>query len=220
MEAAACGSALQFSTWIGSEKKGRRRNSFVGFNHRCRKEYSFEVINLDELQLKSVSNGRRRIHMGIPHSCKGSKAPTLESGNCCTSFDGRWFLKKKAEEVASCLDGRCIFLVGMMGSGKTTVGKVLSEALDYAFVDSDSFVEQAVGGTSVAQIFNQCGESFFRDYESEALRKLSLMPQQVVATGGGAVVRPVNWKYMKQGISVFIECTSGCLGKENCCCRN
>ncbi|KAL7208388.1 hypothetical protein ACSBR1_030194 [Camellia fascicularis] len=82
---------------------------------------------------------------------------------------------------------------GMMGSGKTTVGKVLSEALAYSFVDSDKYVEESLGGSTVAQIFKKFGESFFRDYESEALRNLSLMPRQVVATGGGAVIRPINW---------------------------
>ncbi|KAJ4957470.1 hypothetical protein NE237_024581 [Protea cynaroides] len=48
-------------------------------------------------------------------------------------------------------------------------------------------------------------ESFFRDNESKALRKLSLMRQLVVATGGGVVIRPINWKYMKQGITVWLD---------------
>ncbi|KAI9186406.1 hypothetical protein LWI28_016908 [Acer negundo] len=92
-----------------------------------------------------------------------------------------------------------------MGSGKTTVGKILSESLSYLFNDSDDYVEEAMGGTSVAQIFKQGGESFFREYETEALQKLSMMPRQVVATGGGAVIRPINWKYMRQGITVFLD---------------
>ncbi|CAL5384235.1 unnamed protein product [Camellia sinensis] len=93
----------------------------------------------------------------------------------------------------------------MMGSGKTTVGKILSEALAYSFVNSDKYVEEALGGSPVAQIFNQFGESFFRDYESDALRTFSLMPRQVVATGGGAVVRPINWKYMREGVTVYLD---------------
>ncbi|XP_052190226.1 shikimate kinase 3, chloroplastic-like isoform X2 [Diospyros lotus] len=121
------------------------------------------------------------------------------------SFDGNWLLKSKGEEVAPYLNERCIFLVGMMGSGKTTVGKVLSEALAYSFVDSDKYVEEALGGSPVTQIFKQFGESYFRDYESEALRNLSLMPRQVVATGGGAVVRDINWKYMKKGLTVYLQ---------------
>ncbi|KAK6938222.1 Shikimate kinase/gluconokinase [Dillenia turbinata] len=97
--------------------------------------------------------------------------------------------------------------------GKTTVGKILAEALGYSFVDSDKLVEQSIGGSSVSQIFSQYGETFFRDNESEELRKLSLGCKQVVATGGGSVVRPINWyggstdlpRYMKQGISVWID---------------
>ncbi|XP_073525651.1 uncharacterized protein [Phyllobates terribilis] len=123
-------------------------------------------------------------------------------------------LQKKAEEVAPYLNGRSIFLVGMMGSGKTTVGKVLAEALGYAFVDSDEFIEEEMdGGTSVRQIFQQLGESYFRNYESEALRQLALTPKLVVATGGGAVIQPINWKYMKQGITVRLDVPLDALAK-------
>ncbi|THF97790.1 hypothetical protein TEA_013388 [Camellia sinensis var. sinensis] len=131
-------------------------------------------------------------------------APAPQSGNF-HSFDENWLLKRKGEEVASYLNGRCIFLVGMMGSGKTTVGKILSEALAYSFVDSDKYVEESLGGSTVAQIFKKFGESFFRDYESEALRNLSLMPRQVVATGGGVVIRPINWEHMKEGVTVYLD---------------
>ncbi|KAL5992200.1 Shikimate kinase 3, chloroplastic [Asimina triloba] len=124
----------------------------------------------------------------------------LESETSYTSVDEALILKKKSLEVLPYLNGRC-----MMGSGKTTVGKILSEALGYSFFDSDKLVEQAVGGTPVAQIFKQYSEAFFRDNESEVLQDLSLMRRLVVATGGGAVIRPVNWRYMKQGISVWLD---------------
>ncbi|KAA8546906.1 hypothetical protein F0562_003335 [Nyssa sinensis] len=114
-------------------------------------------------------------------------------------------LKNKSEEIEPYLNGRCIFLVGMMGSGKTTVGRILSSALGYSFFDSDTLVEQATGVTSVAEIFNLHGEGFFRDNETEVLRKLSLMHRLVVSTGGGAVIRSINWKYMQKGISVWLD---------------
>ncbi|KAJ4961648.1 hypothetical protein NE237_021558 [Protea cynaroides] len=76
---------------------------------------------------------------------------------------------------------------------ETIVGKILSEVLGYSFYDSDKL------------ILKQYSESFFRDNESEALRKLSLMRQLVVATGGGVVIHPINWKYMKQGITVWLD---------------
>ncbi|PNT48101.1 hypothetical protein POPTR_002G061100v4 [Populus trichocarpa] len=130
--------------------------------------------------------------------------PRMESGDLYAFFDER-LLKKKAKELAPCLNSCCIFLIGMMGCGKTTVGKVLSEALGYAFVDSDTCVEQAVGEISVAQIFQKHGESVFRDNESKALQELSLKSQQVVATGDGAVLHPINWEYMRKGITVFLD---------------
>lgn len=114
-------------------------------------------------------------------------------------------LKKKADVLVPELKGRCIFLVGMMGSGKTTVGKIISESLGYYFFDSDRLVEEAAGGASVAQIFKDHNEQGFRDSESEVLKQLSTMYRLVVATGGGAVVRPQNWGYMKQGITVWLD---------------
>ncbi|XP_059454266.1 shikimate kinase 3, chloroplastic-like [Corylus avellana] len=195
---ATCGAALRLSTLI----TGLQPNvALVPLNQRGWKEY---MTKRCDFRLKSVCTRQRRFDFGLlSHSCNHSHV--LESENSYASFDEDWLLKNKAQEVTSYLNGRSIFLVGMMGSGKTTVGRILSEALGYSFTDSDRSVELAMGGTSVAQIFEQCGEGFFRDHESEALRKLSLVPRQIVSTGGGAVVRPINWKYMRQGITVFLD---------------
>ncbi|PHU00627.1 Shikimate kinase, chloroplastic [Capsicum chinense] len=77
----------------------------------------------------------------------------------------------------------------------------------------DRLIEQAVGGTTVAEIFELCGENFFRDSETEVLQKLSLMHRLVVSTGGGAVVRPVNWRHMHKGISVWLDVPLEALAK-------
>lgn len=129
------------------------------------------------------------------------------------SVDEALLLKRKAEEVLFELNGRCIYLVGMMGSGKSTVGKILAEVLGYSYFDSDSLVEQAVGMPSVAQIFKVHSEAFFRDNESSVLRDLSSMQRLVVATGGGAVIRPVNWRYMKKGLSIMLDVPLDALAK-------
>ncbi|XP_048544174.1 shikimate kinase 2, chloroplastic-like [Triticum urartu] len=129
------------------------------------------------------------------------------------SVDEALLLKRKAEEVQFELNGRCIYLVGMMGSGKSTVGKILAEVLGYSYFDSDSLVEQAVGMPSVAQIFKVHSEAFFRDSESSVLRDLSSMHRLVVATGGGAVIRPVNWRYMKKGLSIMLDVPLDALAK-------
>ncbi|KAJ6774946.1 SHIKIMATE KINASE 1 CHLOROPLASTIC-LIKE ISOFORM X1 [Salix purpurea] len=93
----------------------------------------------------------------------------------------------------------------MMGSGKTTVGKILSQAIDYSFCDSDTLVEQDVGVTTVTELFQIYGEDFFRDKETKALEKLSGVHRYVVSTGGGAVIRDENWTYMGKGISVWLD---------------
>ncbi|GMH14942.1 hypothetical protein Nepgr_016783 [Nepenthes gracilis] len=140
-------------------------------------------------------------------SCSHNKFPAsvLESGGFPATLDEALILKNKSQEIEPYLNGCCIFLVGMMGSGKTTVGRILSDILGYSFFDSDVLVEQAVGGISVAEIFKLYGENFFRENESEVLRKLSSMQQLVVSTGGGAVIRPINWKYMRKGISIWLD---------------
>ncbi|CAN6241086.1 unnamed protein product [Urochloa humidicola] len=133
--------------------------------------------------------------------CK--KSAGTEKGHY--SADEALILQQKAQDVLPYLDGRCVYLVGMMGSGKTTVGKILAEVLGYSFFDSDKLVEKAVGISSVAEIFQLHSEAFFRDNESEVLRDLSSMHRLVVATGGGAVIRPINWSYMKKGLTVWLD---------------
>jgi shikimate kinase len=135
------------------------------------------------------------------------------TGRVHYSADEALILKQKAADVLPCLDGRCVYLVGMMGSGKTTVGKILAEVLGYSFFDSDKLVEQAVGMSSVAEIFQLRSEAFFRDNESEVLRDLSSMQRLVVATGGGAVIRPINWSYMKKGLTVWLDVPLGALAR-------
>lgn len=198
MKALTYGSTLQLSASVGGEK-----SNLIGFfNQNCKKQQTQQhFINLNALKLKR----HRTLNLVPTHVSKDSNAHTVESVTFSDSLDEKWLLKAKGREVASCLYGQCIFLVGMMGSGKTTVGEILSDALDYTFADSDKYVEKLMGGTSVAQIFEGSGEAYFREYESKALQKLSLVPQQVVATGGGAVVRPLNWRFMRQGITVFLD---------------
>ncbi|KAG2240478.1 hypothetical protein Bca4012_022400 [Brassica carinata] len=139
-------------------------------------------------------------------SDKNSSA-LLETGNLVhSSFDEELVLKRKAEEVKPYLNGRSMYLVGMMGSGKTTVGKIMAKALGYTFFDCDTLIEEAMNGTSVTEIFEHFGESVFREKETEALKNLSLMYHQVVvSTGGGAVIRPINWNYMHKGISIWLD---------------
>jgi shikimate kinase len=99
---------------------------------------------------------------------------------------------------------RCWILVGMMGSGKTSVGRELAHRSGRRFVDTDHLVQQRAGMT-IAEIFDTLGEAEFRLRETEALR--SLEPSEtVVATGGGIVAREENWEEMRRaGTIAFLD---------------
>eukprot|EP01018_Ginkgo_biloba_P037826 Gb_11258 [translate_table: standard] len=171
---------------------------------------------LQRCNIQALQYNRRASHqIRLPEfsiSCSSQNRGCNHSEEGCNSEEAL-DLKEKAEEIVLDLDGTCIFFVGMMGSGKTTVGKILSEALGYYFFDSDKLVEQAAGGTSVAQIFKEKNEEFFRDAESKVLSQLSSMHRLVVATGGGAVVRQENWSYMKRGITIWLDVPLEALAK-------
>lgn len=102
------------------------------------------------------------------------------------------------------LNGVSVFLVGMMGVGKTTIGQVLAQRLDYDFLDTDQFIEQATG-QSVSTIFAESGEQIFRQLETATLSQISSRLRKVIATGGGIVVKPENWSYLKHGVIVWLD---------------
>lgn len=100
---------------------------------------------------------------------------------------------------------RQLILVGLPGSGKTTVGGLLAERLGLPFADCDDLIQQAAGMT-IPAIFAEKGEPWFRALESRLLAELCAGPQQVVATGGGAVVAEKNRKLLKKtGFVVFLD---------------
>lgn len=98
-----------------------------------------------------------------------------------------------------------IFLVGFMGAGKTTVGRIIARRLGWRYCDSDKVIE-TVAGKPVTEIFSAHGEEHFRRLESETLRSLAGKERQVVATGGGAVMREENMRAMKGGgVTVYLK---------------
>ena len=102
------------------------------------------------------------------------------------------------------LGGRSLYLIGMMGSGKSSTGRPLAERLGYGFVDADAVIEQ-VAGSSISEIFERDGENHFRDLETQVLRSISERHSLVVATGGGIVTRSENWGMMHQGIVIWLD---------------
>ncbi|QQS27392.1 MAG: shikimate kinase [Sphingobacteriales bacterium] len=110
---------------------------------------------------------------------------------------------KKKEKPAH---GNRIFLVGFMGAGKTSVGRLLASMLGYQFVDTDTLVEQAEG-RSVSEIFREHGEGYFREIEAVCLRN-GVIPSGniIIATGGGTPCFHLNMKWMKeQGTTIMLH---------------
>ena len=102
------------------------------------------------------------------------------------------------------LSGRSIYLIGMMGSGKTSTGRPLAKRLGYGFVDADAVIEQ-VAGCTIPEIFERDGEAGFRSIESQVLNAISQRHSLVVATGGGVVTKPENWGHLHSGIVVWLD---------------
>lgn len=102
------------------------------------------------------------------------------------------------------LQGLSIFLIGMMGSGKSTVGKVLAHRLNYRFFDSDILIER-VAQQTITEIFQSQGETAFREIETQILRELSACLRSVIATGGGVVLEQMNWSHLRQGLIVWLD---------------
>jgi shikimate kinase len=84
-----------------------------------------------------------------------------------------------------------IILCGFMGTGKTTVGRIIANRLNWRFMDTDGLIEQKTGRT-VSEIFAQQGEETFRKLESEMVGRLRHLRSMVIATGGGVVLKPDN----------------------------
>ncbi|MFC0284665.1 shikimate kinase [Camelimonas abortus] len=110
-----------------------------------------------------------------------------------------------AARIRRGLRGRSLVLVGLMGSGKSTVGRRLAARLELPFVDSDAEIEKAAGKT-IPEIFATHGEAFFRDGERRVIARLLAEGGQVLATGGGAFMDPGTRALVRaRGVSVWLK---------------
>jgi len=102
-------------------------------------------------------------------------------------------------------NGKPIVLVGMMGAGKTTVGRRLAQRLDLPFVDADAEIETAAG-MSISDIFDRFGEAHFRDGERRVIARLVDGTPKVIATGGGAFIQEqTRTLILDQAIAVWLD---------------
>jgi shikimate kinase len=104
-----------------------------------------------------------------------------------------------------------IFLIGMMGSGKSTLGSMLANKLNWTFIDIDTELEKE-HGLSINEMFNN-GESKFRTLESKKLEKIVLKDHIVCATGGGIVEEDVNHKILNQSFCIYLDTSLDILHK-------
>lgn len=113
-----------------------------------------------------------------------------------------------------------IFLVGPMGSGKTTIGRQLARHLHREFYDSDKEIEQRTGAR-IALIFEIEGEPGFRRREQRLIDELTQLKDIVLATGGGAVLNKENRRYLRQrGFVIYLRAPVGRLVARTCRDRN
>jgi shikimate kinase len=109
-------------------------------------------------------------------------------------------------EIVAALGARSLVLVGMMGAGKSTIGRRLSARLGLPFVDADAEIEAAHAGMPIPEIFASYGEPYFRDGEVRVIARLLDNGPAVIATGGGAMMRPeTRARIRDKAISIWLK---------------
>eukprot|EP00934_Nitzschia_sp_Nitz4_P002646 Nitzschia sp. Nitz4//scaffold119_size111653//23992//25021//NITZ4_004181-RA/size111653-augustus-gene-0.208-mRNA-1//1//CDS//3329533809//2636//frame0 len=135
------------------------------------------------------------LHHTVQNPFENGDVAKLESG---TELD-------PARILAPRLGGVNVYLIGMMGSGKSAVGTILADRMKYyQFIDTDELIEH-VAEKKIPEIFEQVGEQGFRDLESRVLEASYCYSKTVVSTGGGLPVKPENWAYLHSGIVVWLD---------------
>lgn len=103
---------------------------------------------------------------------------------------------------------RHLVLIGFMGSGKSTYGRLIANKLGYSFVDTDNYIERKEG-RSISDIFSDDGEEYFRNLETEVLKELLEESEpQVLSLGGGTPLREENRELLKGGYTIFLKITA------------
>ncbi len=142
--------------------------------------------------------------LGIPHT-NGLPMLVAQAKAACEVFLQKSIPAEKTEQILKNLESRLksVVFVGMPGSGKTTVGRLLAEKLGREFIDSDDAIAQSAG-KSVPEIFAEEGEAGFRRHEQQAIARLTQRPGIVLSVGGGAILLEENRRALRQNAAVFL----------------
>lgn len=144
--------------------------------------------------------------LGIPYA-NGLVMLVAQAKKACEIFTDTVIPDEKISSVTSKIANKTlnIVLVGMPGSGKSTLGKLIAKKLDRKFVDTDTEIEDSYGA-SIPDIFAANGEAFFRSLENDVVAECGKQSSTVIATGGGAILNEKNITALRQnGIIVFIN---------------
>lgn len=152
------------------------------------------------LRSKLVCDARKK---GIP-AIGGLYMLVAQAVYAAEKFVGESVPEEKLQDVYGQMMAQKenIVLIGMPGCGKTTVGKLLAQALGAEFIDTDMEIVRA-DGRQIPEIFTQEGEQIFRDLETEAIRRIAVRQHGVIATGGGAILRPENMRLLAQNGRIY-----------------
>lgn len=148
---------------------------------------------------------RQAEELGLPTS-NGIPMLVAQATAAAEFFTGEKFQNKNQTLVKTLIRTiENIVLIGMPGCGKSTLGGILAEKLNKTFVDLDTEVEK-IAGKTIPEIFSENGEDYFRRLETEVAMRFGKERSQVIATGGGTVLRPENMTALQQnGRTIFLQ---------------
>ena len=133
-------------------------------------------------------------------------SPGLKTRTMSKTVAGPSLRPMREAEIVVALGARPIVLVGMMGSGKSTIGRRLGVRLGLPFVDADHEIETAHAGMTIAEIFAAHGEAYFRDGEARVIARLLGEGPSVIATGGGAFMRgETRQRILDKALSIWLK---------------
>lgn len=178
-------SVVRCSTSATASSSGGRNNNKN--NNKC---IAFKTVNS-----KAGKILKRGVGAPTTRSSRlGSKNPIATASSAAPTH----------ASTSDALQSASVFLVGLMGTGKTTVGKKLAESLGYGYFDTDQLIEQ-ITKQKVHEIFEEEGEEAFRETESAILAEVASYKRVVVSTGGGIVTVRNNWMHLHNGVTVCLQ---------------